>query len=311
VEFITIEAQAERAVIAPEAGFQCRSYQIGSVDIVAGPQRPEADWKAHPFRSGIPILFPWPGRIADGRFSYRGRTLQMPLNDPSHNCAIHGLIYNRVFQILRRGPYFVAARLDSRSDAELSTLWPFPFVLDLDYEIGNGLRLHAAVQNVGDGPMPFGLGAHPYFHAPLDPRGSRAAMQVQGDVDRHWQLDERLLPTGALEAPAARFDVRSPVTLGRDNYDDAYTLDAKRGERAARLIDPQLKMALELRASPIFRNLVVYAPPTPDVVALEPYTCGPDAFNLAARGNDSGMLELAPGARFEASFEIRLSSIPA
>jgi aldose 1-epimerase len=305
VEFVTIEAQAERAVIAPEAGFQCRSYQIGALDIVAGPRDPEADWKAHPFRSGIPILFPWPGRIADGRFSYRGREIALPINDPTHNCAIHGLIYNRVFQVTRRGPYFVAARLDSRSDADLTSRWPFPFVLELDYEIGNGLRFHAALENVGDGPMPFGIGAHPYFHAPLDPRGTRAAMQVQGHIDRHWHLDKRLLPDGAMEAPAGRFDLRQPVTLGSDTFDDAYSLDPKRGERAARLIDPQLKMTLELRASSIFRTLVVYAPPAPNVVALEPYTCGPNAFNRA----DAGMLELQPGARFEASFEIRLSAL--
>ncbi|HYM34505.1 MAG TPA: hypothetical protein VET48_03860, partial [Steroidobacteraceae bacterium] len=208
MEFVSIEAQAEHAVIAPEAGFQCRNYRVGSLEIIAGPQDPEADWKAHPFRSGIPILFPWPGRIRDGRFSYRGREIQLPINDPSHNCAIHGLIYNRIFKVTRRGPYFVAARLDSRTDAELSALWPFPFVLDLDYEVGNGLRLHAALENVGDGPMPFGFGAHPYFHAPLDPAGSRGAMQVQGDIDRHWQLDARLLSDGTMNVPEGQFDVR-------------------------------------------------------------------------------------------------------
>ena len=114
-----------------------------------------------------------------------------------------------------------------------------------------------------------------------------------------------------LEAPAGRFDVRHPVTLGGDTYDDAYSLDPKRGARAARLIDPHLKMALELRAAPIFRNLVVYAPPSPEVVALEPYTCGPNAFNHAAMGIDAGMLELQPGERFEADFEIRLGPISA
>jgi galactose mutarotase-like enzyme len=70
-----------------------------------------------------------------------------------------------------------------------------------------------------------------------------------------------------------------------------------------------MKMAVELRAAPIFKHLVLFAPPAPDVVALEPYTCGPDAFNLAAKGIDGGMLELAPGARFETSFEIRLSAL--
>lgn len=309
MEFITIEAQAEQAVIVPEWGFQCRSYRVGSLDVVAGPKDPESDWKAHPFRSGIPILFPWPGRIADGRFSYCGREVVLPINDPSHNCAIHGLTYNRPFEVTRRGPYFVAARLDSRTDADFNKLWPFPFVLDLDYEIGNGLRLHAAVENVGPSAMPFGLGAHPYFHAPLDPKGTRGAIEVEGNIDRHWQLDARLLPTGTLEEPTGRFNLRHPVKLGGDTLDDAYTLKTNRGERAARMIDRQLNMALELRAAPIFRHLVVFAPPAPDVVALEPYTCGPNAFNVGAKGMDGGMLELAPGARFEASFEIRLSSV--
>jgi aldose 1-epimerase len=310
MQFVQIEAQAERAVIVPEAGFQCLSYRVGALDIVASPKDPAADWKAHPFRSGIPILFPWPGRIADGRFTYRGRQIELPINDPPHNCAIHGLIYNRVFEVIRRGPYFVAARLDSRTDADLSAKWPFPFALELDYEVGNGLRLRAVIENVGAGPMPFGIGAHPYFHAPLDPQGARAAMQIEGVVDRHWQLDDRLLPTGELEPLSGRTDLRHPVTLGDNTYDDAFTLDANRGEVAARLIDPKLKMALELRASPAFKHLVAYAPPTPSVVALEPYTCGPNAFNLASNGIDaSGMLELQPGARFEASFEIRLSAL--
>ena len=309
MEFFTIEAQAERAVIAPEWGFQCRSYRVGSLDVVAGPNDPETDWKAHPFRSGIPILFPWPGRINNGYLLWAGRHIHLPINDPSHNCAIHGLIYNRRFEVTRRGPYFIAARLDSRTDADLTKLWPFPFVLDLDYEIGNGLRLHAAVENVGPDPMPFGLGAHPYFHAPLDSKGTRGAIEVQGAVDRHWQLDERLLPTGTLEEPSGRYDLRHPVKLGSDTLDDAYTLDAKRSECAARMIDRPLNVALELLAAPIFRHLVVFAPPAPDVVALEPYTCGPNAFNLWSKGIDGGALKLEPGERFEASFEIRLSAL--
>ena len=104
--------------------------------------------------------------------------------------------------------------------------------------------------------------------------------------------------------------MRHPVTLGGDTYDDAYTLDPKRGERAARLIDPQLKMALELRAAPIFRDLGgVSRRRRPMSSRWSPTPAVPNAFNLAAKGIDAGMLELQPGARFEASFEIRLSEI--
>jgi aldose 1-epimerase len=308
VELITIEAQGERAVIVPQAGFQCLSYRVSSLEIIAGPSDP-SEWRQKPFRSGIPLLFPWPGRIRDGVFSWRGREVRLPINDPGHHCAIHGLIYRHAFKVTRRGPYYVSARLDSADEPELSHTWPYPFVLELDYEIGSGLRLHVAVANTGPAPMPFGFGAHPYFHAPLDPRGSRGAMQIEGQVEAHWQTDERLLPTGNLARPQGRTDLRAPVTLGDDSYDDPFRLDAARGERAARLIDPKLKMALEVRAAPAFRDLVVYAPPGNNVVALEPYTCAPDAFNLAARGVDGGAIELEPGARFEAAIEFRLSAL--
>ncbi len=76
----------------------------------------------------------------------------------------------------------------------------------------------------------------------------------------------------------------------------------------ARLIDPSLKIALEIRADPAFGDFVVYAPEDSPVVALEPYTCAPDAFNLAARAIAAGMRELAPGETFEAGFEIRLNA---
>lgn len=305
MELVTLEAQGEKAVIVPAAGFQCLSYSVSSLDIVAGPESPEA-WKTQPFRWGIPLLFPWPGRIADGRFSWRGRELTLPINDPSHHCAIHGLIYDRAFTITRTAPYYVSGRLDSRSDAELTRKWPFPFVLDLDYEVGAGLRLRATAENVGGEPMPMGFGAHPYFHAPLDRAGERGAMRVEICAAQRWVLNERLLPVGN-EAVSGKFDLRAPRPLGAETYDDAYRLGPRTGG-IGRLIDPKLNLAIEVNASAVFREAVLYAPPGREVAAIEPYTCAPDAFNLAARGVDSGVIVLEPGARFQAEIEIRISA---
>ncbi len=307
MELVTLEAQGEKAIIVPAAGFQCLGYSVSSLEIVAGPDTPEA-WKTQPFRSGIPILFPWPGRVADGRFTWRGRELTLPINDPSHHCAIHGLIYDRAFTITRSAPYYVSGRLDSRDDPELSRTWPFPFVLELDYELGAGLRLRAAVENVGGDPMPMGFGAHPYFRAPLGRGGERAAMQVEVAAERRWVLDQRLLPTGRLEALAGKFDLRSPRRFDAQNYDDAFQLAPAGSGCVGRLIDPNLKLAIEVNASAVFRQAVLYAPPQREIAAIEPYTCAPDAFNLAARGIDSGVIELQPGSRFQAQIEIRVSA---
>ena len=310
MELITLEAQSERAVIVPGAGCQCLSYRAGTLEVIAGPANPDA-WREHPHRGGIPILFPWPSRVAGARFTFQGREYRLPINEPARGNAIHGFACERAFRVTRRGPYFVTAILDSADYPDLNAIWPWPFTLEIDYEVGNGLRLKARVSNTGDSVMPFGFGAHPYFHAPLNPKGARDAMMIQLDANARWLLDARLVPTGEMEPLAGKYDLRAPRPLGNDTYDDVFRMAQISKDDAsaprARLIDPSLKIAIEIRADAAFGDFVVFAPPDNPVVALEPYTCAPDAFNLAARGVAAGMRELAPGQTFEAGFEIRLN----
>jgi aldose 1-epimerase len=309
VELITLEAQSEQAVIVPAAGCQCLSYRAGALDVVAGPASPDV-WREHPHRGGIPILFPWPGRVAGARFTFEGREYRLPVNDPLGH-SIHGFACERAFRVTRRGPYFVTSILDSADYSDLNSIWPWPFALEIDYEVGNGLRLKARITNTGNSAMPFGFGAHPYFHAPLNPQGMRDAMMIQLDADARWPLDANMIPTGDTEPLAGKFDLRAPRPLGADTYDDVFRMAAISKDDAsmprARLIDPSLKIAVEVRADAAFGDFVVFAPPNNPVVALEPYTCAPDAFNLATRGVAAGMRELAPGQTFEAGFEIRLN----
>lgn len=164
METIEIEAQNEAASFVPDLGCGCLRYQVGALELIWGAANPAALAKA-PHSSGIPVLFPWPGRIDHGTFSWKGRAHTLPINEPTHDNAIHGLVCDRSFRVVRRGPYYFTAELESTSDASLSALWPYPFRLTLDYEIGNGLRLTATVANTGTQPMPFGFGLHPYFRS--------------------------------------------------------------------------------------------------------------------------------------------------
>ncbi len=210
-------------MIVPDAGCQCLGYRAGTLDVIAGPASPDA-WREHPHRGGIPILFPWPGRVADACFTFKGREYRLPVNEPARGHAIHGFACERAFRVTRRGPYFVTAILDSSDYSDLNSIWPWPFVLEIDYEVGNGLRLKARITNTGDSVMPFGFGAHPYFHAPLNPTGLRDAMLIQLDANARWPLDARLIPTGDAEPLAGKYDLRAPRPLGADTYDDAFRM---------------------------------------------------------------------------------------
>ena len=85
-------------------------------------------------------------------------------------------------------------------------------------------RRHFIAAGTAAAAMPFGFGAHPYFHAPLDPAGSRAAMHIQLDADARWLLDSRFIPTGATEALAGKYDLRAPRQLESLTYDDAFRM---------------------------------------------------------------------------------------
>ncbi len=309
MDFVTIEAQSERVVIAPELGCQCFGYRVGSLEIIFPPPSVEA-LREHPFRSGIPILFPWPGRVANGKFDFAGRRIVIPINERARGHAIHGLTWNCAFRVAKRGPHYALMELDSASDANLLRIWPYPFVFEVDYEVGDGLRIKFRVRNSGNSEMPFGFGAHPYFNAPLSKDSSRKSLTLQVPAAERWPLDLTLIPSGPPQPVAGKFDLRAPRALGSETYDDVFKLAPGRDPLApcARMTDPAMRLAIEVRADAPFEDFVIFAPPENPVVAMEPYTCAPDAFNLASRGVESGMRTLAPGATFEAGFEIRVAA---
>ena len=84
-------------------GFNCFSWQALAPE---GPR--EMLWRdpgfpygeARPSSSGIPILFPFPGRIRGGMLHYQGKDYQLPLNDRLGN-AIHGFVYTREWRIIQ------------------------------------------------------------------------------------------------------------------------------------------------------------------------------------------------------------------
>ena len=48
-------------------------------------------------------LAPWPNRIVDGRYAFRGAGLQLPLTEPARSHALHGLVGWLDFEVTDRG----------------------------------------------------------------------------------------------------------------------------------------------------------------------------------------------------------------
>jgi aldose 1-epimerase len=310
------EAGTVRAEVWPVWGFNCLRWQVRMDDggwgdiLFCAP-----DWETNPVptRSGHPVLFPFPGRLRDGRFTFEGKTYQFPLNDSTKRHAIHGFTPRNPWRTADWNGdeefAFVTGEFRLRDQLpEALGQWPADFKLSVTYRLyADRLRVDAMVENRGTGPLPFGLGYHPYFRLPGVTDPDVGGHVLKANVEQLWEADAENLPTGWRPDVPPELDFRQPRPISETVLDNVFT--EVRGEEAgfgglielAELSHPAAAGRLRVLADPAFRELVLFTPPHRQAVAVEPYTCSADAANLWARGVKSGWRTLAPGAEWEAA----------
>jgi len=305
------------ASIAPGAGNTCFSFRKAVqgewIDIIT-PLEDLTDLRRGGSHFGYPILFPFPNRIRDGRFTFQGKTYQLEVTRGQH--ALHGLVLNRPWTVIRTetttdGGASVTSSIEAHSFPEILRQYPFPFRLTVTYTLKDGgLMMTAEAENTGSTPMPMGFGVHPYFPMPLGARGQRANCRLQVPATQYWDLEE-FLPTGRTCDVAGHLDLRGFQEIGETIYDHVFTGVVVHGGGSSCLLrDPENRLELRVWADGRFREWVVYAPAHRSVVCFEPYTCTTDAVNLQERGIDAGLIVLRPGERWTGHVVVTLDVLP-
>ncbi len=320
------------AIVWPAFGSNCLAARLPAPDgrlhdILLAPPSLD-DLRRQPSWWGIPLLFPWPGRIPQGAYEFAGRAYRLPSLDAGGN-AIHGFVKDRPWRVERTSAGEIAAEVVATCSAadhpETLEGFPFPYRLSVTFRLtASELELDFEVSNPGPGLLPFALGAHPYLRLPLDARGRREACLVQVPASRRWRLaslrhltpatpGEPLSWEQVTEPVSGAFDLRAPQALGDRLYDDVFTgLEVAGGESECLAADPAAGLAAVVRASAAFSTLVVYTPPGKPAICFEPWTAPPNVFNVAARGVEpSGLITLAPGAAWRGSMRLFLRPWPA
>ena len=235
---------------------------------------------------GQPLL-PWPNRMAGGRYAFRGREIQAPVNEPSTGSAIHGLT---------RWLNWTAADVRPDGCTMVLRLHPqpaYPFTIDLriDWELSDaGLEVTLGATNAGDAALPFGAGFHPYLTA-----GSSRI-----DADRL---------TLEADAPRAR-DFRGGRAIGEAVVDDCYTHLARDAAGLARVrLESPAGRAVVLWLDDLWSHVMVFTGDTlaPERrrrgLAVEPMSCAPNAFN-----SGEGLRVLAPGESLSGRWGVALET---
>jgi aldose 1-epimerase len=259
-----------------------------------------ADNPGHAAGNGTPILFPFPNRIRNGRFSFNGRTFQLPAtNGPN---AIHGFAMTAAWDVLEhkatsQEAFLVGRYQISKHSPEARALWPTDAVLQVRYSLaGRRVSMAVTVSNPTGDDLPYGFGIHPYFRLPFPPGGELTRTRVILAASSYWVLKD-FLPTGEVKPVDARLDFRKGQPIKGLKLDDVLTDLAYEGKRGlVRLVDVDKKAEFRLTFDTGFRELVVYTPPgKPDVLAVEPYTQTTDAINLEFQGVAAGLRILRHG----------------
>ncbi len=282
---IALRAGDTSAVIDPAGGANCLAFRSGARDLIEPAPVLDAA-RANPTRWGCPLLFPFPGRIAGGRYGVAGRAYRLPLTAPAGRVHLHGFAPRRGWRVRDRGADSCACALDHELLApEEARAYPWPFALIVRWSVRPGLlRADVTVANPGNDPLPFGFGLHPYLAVAED-----AIVRVP--ATQAWPHREGI-PTGP-PAPAAGpwpwAALEPGASLLLTGLPQA-AIEATAGDIALRFPGDRLG------------EVVLYRPAGRAAVCIEPWTSVSGAASLAP-GAPHGLVSLPAGATWDAWVE--------
>jgi len=263
-----------------------RSYEVGGRELLDGfPPGAEST------RGRGQVLVPWPNRIKDGSYEFDGKQMQLPLTEPEHGNAIHGLVRGATWDVGDQGPDHVA--LDYQLEPQPG--YPFALAVGIEYRLADtGLTVTTTARNIGAESCPYGCGQHPYLTLGT-PKIDTLQLQVPGRIV--VSSDERGVPVSTESVEGTEYDFRTSRTIGGIVLDNAFTELQRDANGRARVLldDPDGDSGITLWVDESYAYLMVFSgDPYPDLarrsIAVEPMTCPPNAF----RTHDS-LIVLEPG----------------
>jgi aldose 1-epimerase len=227
-------------------------------------------------------LVPFVNRIRGGCFDFRGRTVRLSPNMAGDPSPLHGQGWLNPWEI-------------GQADASSAVLtygheageWPWSYEALQEFRVeANAFHLRLACTNRSDGPMPCGLGFHPYF-----PCGARTRIVTQVEVV--WTVDDNVLPVARMPAEG-RYAIGDDPVCGR-GLDNGYGGWSGR----ALLTDPDWPFEVEL-SSDEARFFQLYSPETGGIFGAEPVTHANAALNEPVEDWATlGLRILEPGETME------------
>ena len=182
--------------------------------------------------------------------------------------------------------------------------WPGLLEASITYTVGDdGLIVTVQATNLSDGDLPFGYAAHPYLTVGEDEVDE---VEVTIPAASYLEVDDRLLPVRISPVDRDRErSARRPACWATTNLDTAMTDLARDADGRWRVTLRLGERSAELWADETMNWVQVFTggPYRDWSLAVEPMTCGPDAFNPGPTHDD--LIVLGPGETYTGAWGIR------
>jgi aldose 1-epimerase len=228
-------------------------------------------------------LVPYSNRLGHRRFRWKGRDHTTVQNFDDNPHSVHGVGWQRLWQVIEARANEVTMRYRHAADAH----WPFPFDVTQGFVLTpTRLAVSLTLTNTAEGAQPVGLGWHPYFVKRM-----RSALQIA--VTSRWEPDATGLSRQAVQQP----DIDGAVSgLDFDHCFDGWQGPAQ--------IDDE---AFSLRLTSSLSRLVLYTPRDKAYFCVEPVSHVSNAIQMADP-ESHGLQTLRPGETTQASMTLEVGA---
>ena len=184
------------------------------IEILRAPAGDEVEeFRRRPHVFGLPILFP-PNRIADGQYTFDGRTYRFPITDAKGGHYHHGILKSQPFAVSKAWETADEVLVECRyySNAGNDAIFrdfPHEFKCKIVYRLtARGLEQEVMFANRSKEPMPVGVGFHTPMRIPFA-GGAAGDYVMRAAVGERVELSERNIPTGRKRCGVAGNGLRS------------------------------------------------------------------------------------------------------
>jgi galactose mutarotase-like enzyme len=240
-------------------------------------------WQADPaiWSRHAPVLFPIVGKLKGDDYTWNGRR---------YSLSSHGFARDLEFECIRETDDVLSFRL-LPSD-ETRACYPFEFSLVVTYLlVGATVEVRYEVMNLGEGTMPFSIGAHPGFSLDWGENDRIEDYYLQFEQEEtltaHYLGDDILLSgeTGTVLERSRTF----PIT--QSSFDRNSLIFMERASDRIELCSHKHPQRVTIEF-PRFPHFAVWAQPGAPYICVEPW------FGHADRSDSCGDIRKKPGINF-------------